>query len=201
MSGDRRCPMTARVAAVARVVAVARVEVVARGAADSRGPRPETRRPASFYADPVAWLIVDAVEDALRDPAGPGEGLRRDGSEVGVVSISEVATRHTMRQMSAAVHRGRVSPLRFAGANPGSIAGLPCIVLGFRGPSLVLSMPPAAGRPVAESIGRAWLASGACRFVVVNEHEADSDDAHTVRTRVLALADVAEGRTNAPVGP
>lgn len=166
--------------------------VVTRGSAQCARLDAGGQRAASVYADPVAWLVVDAVDAALADPDGPGRAVRAGGPGVGVVTVSEEATLHTMRLMSSGLRRGRVSPLRFAGANPGTVAGLPCIVNGFKGPSLVLSMPLAAGATVAEAVARSWLGSGACRYVVVNEHEAGGGG-HTVHTRVLA--DSAAGRT------
>lgn len=142
----------------------------------------DVQRTASFYADPVAWLVVDAVEAAL---ATAGDAVRYGGTEVGVVSISDEGTLHTMRLMASGLRRHRVAPLRFAGANPGAVAGLPCIVFGFKGPSLMLSMPVDAGRPVAEMVARGWLGSGACSYVVINEHEVGADGAHAVRSRVI----------------
>lgn len=157
------------------------LDVIARGSADADtlGGR---QRAASFYADPVAWLVVDAVQAALDEA---GAEVRDAGAEVGMVSVSDTATQLTMRQMVAGIGRGRVSPLRFAGANPGSIAGLPCIVFGFRGPSLVFSMPPDAARPVTTEVARSWLATGGCRYVIVNEHEVRADGGHAVRSVIV----------------
>jgi hypothetical protein len=139
------------------------------------------RRAASFYADPVAWLVVDAVEDVLAHAAE----VRTAGVDVGVLSVSSVATKHTMRQLAAGSGRGHVSPMRFAGASAGSIAGLSCIVFGFKGPSLVLSMSPGDGRPVAEIVARSWLAAGSCRYVILNEHETTTSGAHSVRSTIV----------------
>lgn len=155
------------------------LDVISRGEARSPARR---RRGASFYADPSAWLVIDAVEAAL---AEAGDRIRGNRAEIGVLSVSERGTLDTMRSVAAAVDRGRVSPLRFAGAGPGSMAGLACILFGFKGPSLVLSMPPEQGRRVAESLARGWLSCGGCRYVVVNEHETGIDGSQTVRTRIV----------------
>ncbi|TDB81626.1 hypothetical protein [Micromonospora sp. KC721] len=149
------------------------------------GDEPDRHRGASFYADPVAWLVADAV-GAVFDAAGQsGKGT---GTDVGVLAVSEYGTSHTMREVTAMRDRGRVSPLRFAGANPGSVAGLACIVHGLRGPSLMLSMPPPAARPTVALLARAWLTGGVCRRVVVSEHER-GPAGHTVRTVVLTSAE------------
>ena len=156
------------------------LRVVGVGAAHGSGT-PERQRAASLYADPVAWLVVDAVHAAL-DAAGPVG----PAPAAGVLSVSDWGTRHTMRLIGAAAVSGRVSPLRFAGASPGSIAGLACIVHRFTGPSLMLSMPPAEGREPAGLLAAAWLMAGACTHVIVNEHEVHDDGLHTVRTVLLA---------------
>ncbi|HEX3647518.1 MAG TPA: beta-ketoacyl synthase N-terminal-like domain-containing protein [Pseudonocardiaceae bacterium] len=142
---------------------------------------PAPRRPgASFYADPVAWLVVDAVGAALRDA-----DVREAATETGVLSVSREATKRTMLQLAAA--GGRVSPMKFAGASAGSITGVACIEFGLQGPSMVLSMSPSDGRPVAQVIAKSWLAAGTCRFVVLNEHES-LDSGHVVHSSVVDLA-------------
>jgi len=156
------------------------LDLVASGTASAGPDRAQPRR--TFYADPVAWLITEAVDAALY-AAGPA--VRDAGPAVGVLSASEHCTRHTMRQVHAGSRDGRVSPLRFAGANPGSIAGVVCIVFGFRGPSLALSMPPGPARAVAGQVALSWLDSGGCRYVVLNEHEITPDGVHVARCDVV----------------
>ncbi|MFG1965134.1 hypothetical protein [Nonomuraea sp. NPDC049028] len=142
------------------------------------------RRTASFYADPAAWLVVAAVEAAL---AGAPEAVRRRVAEIGALAVSDHGTRPTMRSVADTAARGRVSPLRFAGANPGSLAGLLCITLGFRGPSLLVCMPPERAGPVVALIAAGWLATGQCRYVAVAEHS-ENNGHHTVAARILAPA-------------
>ncbi|GGQ65139.1 beta-ketoacyl synthase N-terminal-like domain-containing protein [Couchioplanes azureus] len=119
----------------------------------------------SFYADPAAWLAVEAVAAALGEA---GAAVAQAGEDVGVLAISATATTRTMRAIRRTAAAGRVSPLRFAGANPGSLAGLVCIEYGFRGPSLTLSMPPEQAWPVPV-IRQDWL-DGPCRYVVTVTH-------------------------------
>ncbi|MFD6565081.1 hypothetical protein [Micromonospora profundi] len=143
---------------------------------------PSRPRGVAFYADPVAWLVADAVGTAL-DAAGV-QGPTA-GTDVGMVAVSEHATGHTMREVAHAVReRGRVSPLRFAGAAPGSVAGLACIVHGLRGPSLLLSMSPGAARPAVAVLAGAWLGAS-CTQVVVAEHRRHPSGLHRVNTVVL----------------
>ncbi|MEU7746482.1 hypothetical protein [Nonomuraea sp. NPDC049158] len=155
------------------------------------------RRTASFYADPAAWLVVSAVEAAL---AWAPEVVRRRAAEIGALAVSDHGSRHTMRSVADTAARGRVSPLRFAGANPGSLAGLLCITLGFRGPSLLVCMPPERAGPIVALIAAGWLATGQCRYVAVAEHSANNGH-HTATARILAPApddQSADGRIPGP---
>lgn len=134
----------------------------------------------SFYADPVAWLVTRAVEQALDGP------LERD--QVAVLVMSGTTTRPTMAGIADKAARGRVSPLRFAGANPGILAGLTCIQWGFTGPSLVLANDPADALDTAAAVVDLWLDSGQARHVVCVGHRADPNG-HRVRCVVVGLPD------------
>ncbi|WP_053666612.1 hypothetical protein [Streptomyces sp. MMG1121] len=140
-----------------------------------------THNGSSLFADPVAWLMAEAVARAVEDcPAD----LAAAGDHVAMIAISDVCTLDTMRTIARATPRGRLSPLKFAGANPGSVAGLPCIRGGFRGPTLTLSMPPEAALPAALAMAEGWIARGSARFVLVGAHRVDGD-AHGARACVL----------------
>ncbi|GAA2616684.1 hypothetical protein SMC26_09180 [Actinomadura fulvescens] len=143
------------------------MQVLGDGLAETADLASASRARTSFYADPVAWLVVDALERALEQADKRAQAAC---AETGVLAVSAYGTRHTMGTIARQVPRGRVSPLRFAGASPGSLAGLACIVLGFRGPSLLLCMPPETARPVALSIASNWMTTGLCEYVAVAEH-------------------------------
>ncbi|WP_105967719.1 beta-ketoacyl synthase N-terminal-like domain-containing protein [Streptomyces geranii] len=141
------------------------------------------RRRASLYADPLSWLVLDAVEQAL----GASDFTPEDASAkeaVGHIAISDQCTLHTMRQLAEAIPAGRISPLRFSGANPGSICTLPSQFLGFSGPTMTLSMPPEKGLPPALAVARAWLRQGCATHVIVTAHRADASG-HRVTSTVL----------------
>ena len=157
---------------------------LARGLRETGDLAAEGRRTASFYADPAAWLVVSAVEAALAEAP---EAVRREPAEIGALAVSDHGSRHTMRSVADTAARGRVSPLRFAGANPGSLAGLLCITLGFRGPSLLVCMPPERAGPIVALIAAGWLATGQCRYIAVAEHSANNGH-HTVSAHILAPA-------------
>jgi hypothetical protein len=135
-------------------------------------PATFARNSPSLFADPVAWLICAAFEAATGDNAAELAGARED---VGLIVISEFATTITMRSIAEGAGRGRVSPLRFAGANPAVLAGLACIRWGLRGPSLTLSMRPADGVAPAAAVARGLLSSGAASHVGLVAHAAGTE--------------------------
>ncbi|WP_238009392.1 hypothetical protein KZZ52_26225 [Dactylosporangium sp. AC04546] len=131
------------------------------------------RRGVVRYADPAAWLVLDAIAEAA--PAVPG-------AAVGLIGVSEHATLHTLRRCAAdrAADPAALSPLRFVAASPGTLVGLAAVHLGYTGPSLLLTMPPALGRPVAVTIAQEWLRAGppAARAVAVATYEVSADGTH-----------------------
>lgn len=100
--------------------------VIGYGSAVCEDIRTIKRKGASLYADPAAWLVADAMEQALNACSAPWQEARK---EIGVISISDRCTLFTMNGIASGAQNGQVSPLRFAGANPGSITGLPCKLL------------------------------------------------------------------------
>ncbi|MGW7489009.1 hypothetical protein [Streptomyces sp. NPDC054786] len=154
-------------------------------------PAGHSRNGSSLFADPLAWLMAEAVERAADDC---GTDLSAVGDQVGMVAISDACTLETMRAIAKATPRGRLSPLKFAGANPGSVAGLPCIRNGFRGPTLTLSMSPAPALPSALAMAEGWIARGSARYVLIGSHRRDGD-VHGARCYVLQSSPTPEPYT------
>jgi hypothetical protein len=116
------------------------------------------------YADPAAWAVTVAVARSLEAlghvalPLSDRTGLivtSADGPVEAIAAIQEASRQHTS------------SPIRFPAANPGSLAGLPAIAFGFRGPTLALTLPPHRGVPVALALAEAWVRRGVAAFVAV----------------------------------
>lgn len=122
------------------------------------------RNKPSFYADPAAWLAAEAVDRALADCAEP---VLDAADDTAIVVMSATGSERTMRRIAGAVPRSRVSPLRFAGANPGVLAGLPALRHGLRGPSLLLAAHPDRAAPVACTVIAGWLADGQARHAIL----------------------------------
>lgn len=139
----------------------------------------------SLYADPLAWLVADAVENALSECAADVMARRED---VAVILVSAHCTLHTMDAVARSLPAPRVSPLRFAGASPGSAGSLLCLLHGFKGSSLTFSMTPEDGLPAARTVARSWLLSGGAPYVVLCAHQRHEEQGHSVRCAVLAPA-------------
>lgn len=161
------------------------MELLARGSAAAptlsavRGSR------RSMFADPAAWLVVAAVTDAITTLQGE---LSEAASEVGVICVSRDCTLHTITAVGQGVPNGRVSPMRFAGANPGTMSSLPCIVFGFGGPTLVFATDPAVAAPAVTTVAQSWLRGGIATYVLVCRHDAGTDG-HVARCDVLGTGE------------
>ncbi|KPW22277.1 Coronafacic acid synthetase component [Pseudomonas cannabina pv. alisalensis] len=138
---------------------------------------------ASAYADPLSWLVFEAVDYVLDNCR---DAVLAAGQTVGHIVVSDVCTLHTMQHIARDLGRNRLSPLRFSGACPGLVCSLPGQLLRFSGPSLVLSMPPQDGLRPAALLARDWLDSGAASYVLVSAHDTDGAQ-HRARCTLLQL--------------
>lgn len=152
------------------------------GTARAADPAAFAHNSPSLFADPVAWLVSAAVEKCAHLVAGAPD-------RVGVIAVSEFATLVTMRAIARTASKGRMSPLRFAGANPGALAGLTCLRWGFRGPAMTLSMNPVDGVDTALVLANGLLSSGAAEHMVLATHTVAGE--HTAHCVVVCR----------PVGP
>jgi hypothetical protein len=116
------------------------------------------------YADPAAWVTACAVANAV-DPLRDAVSAASD--RVGVVVVSAEGPVEAMAAMFEASRGGSSSPIRFPASNAGSLAGLTSIVFGFRGPTLMLTLPADRGVPVAFLLAEGWLGRDVASFVVV----------------------------------
>ncbi|HEY8982092.1 MAG TPA: beta-ketoacyl synthase N-terminal-like domain-containing protein [Streptomyces sp.] len=152
-------------------------------------PVSRARNKPSFYADPVAWLIVSAAEEAL---ASCREAVLAEPDEVAVLVTSAGGALPTHERIVRDAARGLVSPLRFAGANPGILAGLTCITLGLRGPSLALEGRPGDAADTALTVAGDWLRTGQARSVLWVAYRR-GDGAHTAGCVVLRAQGPGDG--------
>ncbi|MEU0334493.1 polyketide synthase [Streptomyces sp. NPDC006193] len=159
--------------------------VAAAATVETDDPGTARRRVAGTYADPVAWLMAEAVARALEECAGAAP---QRGGEVGVIGVSEHATRHTLRALADAVPRGRLSPMRFAGAGPGSLVGVVCSAFGFHGPVSMLPMPLAPAVPAARALCGDWLLGDPpdAAHVLVVAHATTDEGKHRAHCLVVS---------------
>lgn len=169
-------------------MSVSGVSEVAEGRAEWDGVAKIPAAVPARYADPVAWLVARAVGDAL---ATAPAAVAAEPDEVGLILLSAHCTSGTMTAVAAATAEGRLSPMRFAAASPGTAGSISCIVHGFRGPTLTLATTPANGGEAARVVAGGWLTSGAARYVVLSGHEVDDAGRHRVRSVILGPGDVA----------
>jgi len=116
------------------------------------------------YADPAAWMTATAVANAI-DVRRAAVAAAHD--RVGVVVTSAEGPVEAMAAMNEASRGGSSSPIRFPASNAGSLAGLTSIAFGFRGPTLMLTLPADRGVPVGLLLADAWLGRDVVSFVVV----------------------------------
>lgn len=116
------------------------------------------------FADPAAWTVAMAVQKALADSGLP---LDAGTEDIGLITVSSDGPREVLRHVGRAASAGSMSPLKFPAANPGTLAGLACIVCRLQGPSLNVTMPPSQGIPVALAQLQHWLRDTRIRAGVV----------------------------------
>jgi hypothetical protein len=124
----------------------------------------EARNRPSFYAPPLAWAAAHFADRLIRDEGGIVP-LR-----TGMIVVSDECSLETIRELSSTAARGAVSPLRFAGASPSIVAGLPALEQGIRGPTLCLTMPPKHAPRAVAAIVDHWIRYGNIVSAVVIAH-------------------------------
>jgi hypothetical protein len=170
--------------------------IIGKGAADH--PQPELfdarLRTVVRYADPAAWISAAAVAQAA---GRMKDSLAAERDRIGVIAISDEGPQEAMQSLEEAALAGYSSPLKFPAGNPGSLVGVTCILLGFRGPTMNFIMPPASAVPTGLVLATGWLQRRVCSKVVVSA--CVSCDARRLRARSLLLS-VGEGEL-APAVP
>lgn len=96
----------------------------------------KVRNRPSFYAPPVAWAAANFTQLLI---GGEGGIVPH---HTGMIVVSDECSLSTIRDLSLTAAQGTISPLRFAGASPSIVAGLPALEQGIRGPTVCLTMPP-----------------------------------------------------------
>jgi hypothetical protein len=161
-SGSRIAP-TASILAKGEAIDVKRNQFDA--AAGAEGRKDGVAALAAIrYADPASWTTATAVAHAI---AAHREAVLAAHDRVGVIVTSADGPVEAIAAMCEASKAGSSSPIRFPASNAGSLTGLSSIAFTFRGPTLMLTMPPDRGAPVALLLADAWIQRGQAEYVVV----------------------------------
>ncbi len=157
------------------------------------------RNRPSFYATPVAWAAANFTQSLIEEEGGI------EPHRTGMLVVSDECSLHTIRDLSRAAAQGSISPLRFAGASPSIVVGLPALEQGIRGPTLCLTMPPAHASSAIEAMIHYWTRYSDIVSVIAIAHHKQCEGRHLfkgmiarspgeeLRQQVLQLVD-AEAR-------
>lgn len=123
----------------------------------------------SLFATPLAWAAADFTGQLL---AHAGQ---TPPHHTALIVVSDDCSLSTIRELSRTATRGVVSPLRFAGASPSIVTGLPALEHGLRGPTLTLTMRPDRASGAVAALIEHWFARSAIAAVIaVAHHETDA---------------------------
>jgi hypothetical protein len=169
-------------------LARAALRVVARAEAD--GPQldllGQAARASVRYADPAAWTTATALERLL---AGCEPRAASEREHIGIIVVSDDGPQEIMNVVAEAAKAGYSSPLRYAAANPGSLAGVSSIVHRLRGPTLVLIVPPERGVLPALVLSAGWLKKRHVPAVIVAAHTRLASGGQLARCLLLSASE------------
>src|SRR5260370_11323199 len=114
----------------------------------------KVRNRPSFYATPVAWAAANFTQLLIEDEGGIVP------HQTGMIVVSDECSLSTIRDLSRTAAQGTISPLRFAGASPSIVAGLPVLQQGIRGPTLSPTMPPDHASTAVMALINYWIRDG-----------------------------------------
>jgi len=137
----------------------------------------------SFFAPPVAWAVAQFTQSLIQDEDGISP------RDTGIIVASDSCSLSTIRELSRTAGQGVISPLRFAGASPSIVAGLPALQQGIRGPSLCLTMPPETACRAILAMMEYWIGSNNIDSVIAIAHYRLDDDRHMLKGLIAGSVD------------
>jgi hypothetical protein len=132
----------------------------------------KVRNRPSFYATPVAWAVANFTQLLIEDEGGIVP------HHTGMIVVSDECSLSTIRELSRTAAQGTISPLRFAGASPSIVAGLPALEQGIRGPTVCLTMPPAHASNAIVALINYWIRYSNIVSVVAIAHFKEGESRH-----------------------
>jgi hypothetical protein len=141
------------------------------------------RNRPSFYATPVAWAVAHFTQVLIGEEGGIVP------HHTGMIVVSDECSLSTIRDLSRTAAQGTISPLRFAGASPSIVAGLPALQQGIRGPTLCLTMPPDHASSAIVALINYWIRYGSIVSVIVIAHYKQGERRHLFKGLIARAAD------------
>ena len=142
----------------------------------------KVRNRPSFYATPVAWAAADFTQLLIEDEGGIAP------HHTGMIVVSDECSLSTIRDLSRTAAQGVISPLRFAGASPSIVAGLPALQQGIRGPTLALTMPPDHASSAIVALINYWIRYGDIVSVIAIAHYKQGEQHHLFKGLIARSA-------------
>lgn len=143
----------------------------------------KVRNKPSFYATPVAWAAANFTELLLGDEDAIVP------HHTGMIVVSDECSLSTIRELSRTSAQGTISPLRFAGASPSIVAGLPALQEGIRGPTLCLTMPPSHASSAIVAMINYWIRYNNIVAVIAITHYKLGECRHLFKGLIARSAD------------
>lgn len=142
----------------------------------------KARNRPSFYATPVAWAAANFAQLLIEDEGGIVP------HHTGMIVVSDECSLSTIRELSRTAAQGTISPLRFAGASPSIVAGLPALQQGIRGPTLSLTMPPDHASNAIVAMINYWIRYGNIVSVIAIAHYKQGEGRHLFKGLIARSA-------------
>jgi hypothetical protein len=142
----------------------------------------KVRNKPSFYAPPLAWATANFTQLLIEDEGGIVP------HHTGMIVVSDECSLSTIRELSRTAAQGTISPLRFAGASPSILAGLPALQEGIRGPTVCLTMPPAHASSAIVALINYWLKYNNIVSVIAIAHYKQDERSHLFKGLIARSA-------------
>jgi hypothetical protein len=143
----------------------------------------KVRNRPSFYAPPVAWAAANFTQLLIADEGGIVP------HHTALIVVSDECSLSTIRDLSRTAAQGTISPLRFAGASPSIVAGLPALQQGIRGPTLALTMTPDHASSAIVAMINYWIRYGNIVSVIAIAHHKQGERRHLFKGLIARSAD------------
>ena len=143
----------------------------------------KVRNRPSFYATPVAWAAATFTQLLIGDEGGIVP------HHTGMIVVSDECSLSTIREVSHTAAQGTISPLRFAGASPSIVAGLPALEQGIRGPTVCLTMPPGHASSAIVALIDYWIRNCNIVSVIAIAHYKLGESRHLFKGLIARSAD------------